>query len=215
VSLALSVRIAAALLIAGCSLLAQDHPGSAKLSITVSNRSDKELPLTLYEEPEIPPPPPPTASYVSPAPRQPPFPAEGEAKPPQPVHMKASIRPPITRLIQPNQSITLEIPPAQYHLATMGVLSTNLAGGGYSAFGGYISITNAELWIFTWEPKGQQVADWKLEVPARPGLRLSGLPERAPVPLRQLRPPPDSRASLPHISQPAWPPASPGTNAVR
>ena len=159
----------AVLLIVGGFLPAQDLPGSGKLSITVSNQSVASLTLGLREMPSFLLPS--RQTSLSTAPQQMPLSAEPNNDPAHRINVKPTT-------IQPNQSATLELPPRQYHLYTMGPW---LNGKLVRPLDGYISVTNAEVWPFKLEEKDEEIRGpalhWKLEVPARSGFHLSPSPE--------------------------------------
>jgi hypothetical protein len=186
----LSIRIAAILLAGACTLAAQNQPNaSATISITVSNRSDLDLTLTLFEGRRMLPPAMPSLSSTSPQ-----LPPSVELKTNQ---VQNGF---IKQTVGSNQSAILEVSPGQYHLDAL--LTPPGPKMPSPNFGGYISITNAEVWIFTLEQKEQKVGraswEWNLEVPSRPGFQLAILPEREQISRPQRTQRPDSPSPLEH-----------------
>lgn len=173
----------AALFIAGGSLLAQEQTGGSGVSITVSNQADAVLTLRVQEMPTPQRPPSLTSSGL--APQQTSSPTVPERHPP---HRMFSTE----RTFQPKRGAALQLPSGEYHLDTMG---PPIGGKMLRPLQGFISITNAEVWLFKLEEQdekyGQASLHWKLEVPSRPGLDLSQIPQSsfklAPNPLRPPR----------------------------
>lgn len=126
--------------------------------------------------------------------------------PPRPVKLDGG-RSPLNKqvTVKPSQATVLEMVPGQYHLNIVPRVIRHKPPPTF--FVGFISITNSETWIFKLEPKAQEIElqtagqfwEWNLEVPSRPGFRLSSSPEPGILPL----PPRPERFG---VESPALPP---------
>lgn len=167
--------VTSALLLAVCLTYAKAQSSPADISITVSNRSDVELSLRLVAAPGVPLPP-------SLAPAVSPHGSAAPASPAQPFGLQ--------RAVKPGQASILAIKPGQYRLQANSAPS---AAGMARPLNGFVSATNAEVWIFDLARKEQGLklpyGEWDMRVPTRPEFRLSSLPEspRLPLPQRNQR----------------------------
>jgi hypothetical protein len=189
----LPFQVVAALLVASGFLFAQEQPSSGHLSITVSNQMAGRLTLYLLRVPFIPPPSTPLSS--------------DPGQTPLPMPKNEPVKP---ATVQPKQSAALKVSPGQYELHA--IVAPTLGGKVVSPLRGFISVTNAEVWLFKLEEKDEQIGGpsfhCNLEVPSRPGFHLLISPEGSSLPVRSLRPQP-SPAFLAPIAQPTWAPSLP------
>jgi hypothetical protein len=172
-----SLCLAAAILCGSCIVAVGDESNtSATVSITVSNAADLDLTFTL------------SMAEVNP------FSAGLHA--PYPIvqaNTNNAPAPHLKWLVKANQSAQLEIPPGQYRLDIPRQVPS-VPDQRVSLFdGGYISITKAEVWIFSLKmlelTTGKSPRKWTLEVPSRPELHLMLSPEspRPMLPQRMQR----------------------------
>jgi len=154
----LTIAIVIALLAACGTVSAQNLADVADtISITVSNRSDQNITLTLLpvQRPQ-----PPRLLRVGTS-------TTLQATPPAEVKTNATHAAEIEQKVLSNHHAVFELHPGLYRLGMIPPLPE---------FGGFLSITNSETWILSMEPTKQTVGEaspkWKLEVPSRPGLQL-------------------------------------------
>src|ERR1035437_2525782 len=191
------IRVMATLLIAGGLLPALEPPGGATISITVSNQNDVSATLGVLEVP--PPVLPPSLAAPSLAPRRTPSPAEVKMEPGHAMYRKQTT-------IQPDQSAVFDLRPGQYMLQTMPLPRGDKM---LAPFRGYISVTNAEVWLLKLEQKDNENSGptlvWKVEVPSRPGFHLSPYSdlEELKLPVNALRPQPAQTVlDMPRLPRP-------------
>jgi len=204
---------------------------SAAVSVTISNQSDVILSLRINEV--MVPLPPPRPVSLSPSQRQQPY--------QPPLALKTNwFR--TAQAVNPGNTTTIEIPPGDYQLFILGSppRPTPVAPPpGRPApppipaapLHGYLSVSNAETWIFkinsssniqaSVSAKGPDVParvyridrpSWNMEIPSRPGFRLStsrafpkpSLPQR--VQPETATPVPPVRVPAPELIAPQFPP---------
>jgi hypothetical protein len=182
---------------------AQEASGPAEISITISNRSGVELSLDILESPGIPQPPSIAQSAASMgAPK-----ARASALPTKP-RQSPGLR------VKPGRSSTLALKPGQYHLRAESLSR----GHSTQVTMGFVSVTNAEVWVFNLDENGQTIGGqdrkWVMEVPSRPGFRLSTSPENStlPLPQRISRP---AYSPPPSFAPPLRAPRPSGTNSSK
>ena len=145
-------------LIAACATVPAQNQTSAPdtISITVSNRSDRNMTLTLL--PVQRPQPPRIRIGTASTP---------QSLPPLEVKTNAVQTVQVEQTVRSNHFAVVELHPGLYRLGMNPPVPE---------FGGFLSVTNSETWIFSTETTKQSAGDgsknWKLEVPSRPGLQL-------------------------------------------
>lgn len=228
----LPVQIAVVLFTSVCTLVGEIQSNTtATVSITISNQSDVVLTLRINEAMFLPSPPRPVD--LSPSQHQIPY---------RPLRAMNTNRFRAAQAVKSGGSVTIEIPPGDYQLFISGSPQRSTPPTSppeqplprprlAAPLHGFLSISNAETWIFKINSSSNFQASvsangpdvparvyridrpsWNMEIPSRPGFRLSALPE-SPKPSRPQRDQPldtaaPARVPTPEMKAPQFPPVT-------